>query len=512
MRCLLFLLIALMTTSAQSRRPRIAIGGILHESNSFASTPTDLAAFQRSELRRGNEIAREWADSNHEVAGYLEGAGKYGFEPVPLMVAQATPAGPVTDSALDGFVEELMGGVRQARADGLLLALHGAMVTPNHPHADAEVVRRLRMAFGADFPIVVTHDFHANVPPEIVEHSTALVTYKQNPHVDQRERGLKAAEIMAGIVSGKVRPTQAIGKPAMLYNIRFQYTSVEPLAPIVEETRRLEQQPKILAASVAGGYQYADVPYVGPAVVVVTDNDPALAKREAQRLSDMLWATRDRLRLSLPDAKAAVREAMASDRSPVVLVDMGDNVGGGSAADSTFVLSELLEQKAQGWAMVIADPEAVQRAVNAGVGNRFEAAVGGKTDRMHGSPVRVSGAVKLLHDGTYIETEKRHGGQRYHDQGLSAVIEVDGGTRDVPNLLMLTSKREMPFSLHQLISCGVYPERQKILVVKAAIAYRAAYEPIAGRIIEADTPGVTAVNPKRFEWKRARRPLFGLDE
>jgi microcystin degradation protein MlrC len=162
--------------------------------------------------------------------------------------------------------------------------------------------------------------------------------------------------------------------------------------------------------------------------------------------------------------------------------------------------------------MVIADPEAVQRAVNAGVGNRFEAAVGGKTDRMHGSPVRVSGAVKLLHDGKYIETEKRHGGQRYHDQGLSAVIEVDGGTRDVPNLLMLTSKREMPFSLHQLISCGVYPERQKILVVKAAIAYRAAYEPIAGRIIEADTPGVTAVNPKRFEWKRARRPLFGLDE
>jgi len=287
---------------------------------------------------------------------------------------------------------------------------------------------------------------------------------------------------------------------------------VEPLAPIVEETRRLENQPKILAASVAGGYQYADVPYVGPAVVVVTDNDPDLAKREAQRLSDMLWATRDRLRLNLPDAKAAVKQARASDRTPAVLVDMGDNVGGGSAADSTFVLTELLEQKAQGWVMVIADPEAVQQAVKAGVGNRFETAVGGKTDRMHGSPARVSGLVKSLHDGKYIETDKRHGGQRYHDQGLTAVIEVDGGTRDVPNLLILTSKREMPFSLHQLISCGVYPERQKILVVKAAIAFRAAYEPVAGRIIEVDTPGVTAVNPKRFEWKRARRPLFGLEE
>jgi microcystin degradation protein MlrC len=126
--------------------------------------------------------------------------------------------------------------------------------------------------------------------------------------------------------------------------------------------------------------------------------------------------------------------------------------------------------------------------------------------------VLVRGRVKSLYDGKYIETEPRHGGQRYHDQGLSAVIQVEGSTEDAPNLLLLTTKREMPFSLHQLISAGIYPERQKILVVKAAIAYRAAYEPIAGRIIEVDTPGVTAVNPNRFEWKKARRPLFGLDQ
>jgi microcystin degradation protein MlrC len=153
----------------------------------------------------------------------------------------------------------------------------------------------------------------------------------------------------------------------------------------------------------------------------------------------------------------------------------------------------------------------VGQAARAGIGGEFRAEVGGKTDKLHGEPVPVRGHVRALHDGKYIETETRHGGQRYHDQGLSAVIEVEGGTRDLPNLLLLTSRREMPFSLHQLISVGIYPERQKILVVKAAIAYRAAYEPIAGQIIEVDTPGVTAVNPKRFEWKRARRPLFGLD-
>jgi microcystin degradation protein MlrC len=512
MRSLAFFVFTFMIASAQSHRPRIAIGGMLHESNSFAAKPTGMAAFQASHIHRGEAIVREWSQSNHEVAGYLEGASVFDFEPVPLMVVQATPGGPVTDDTLNAFVEELIRGVKAAKADGLLLALHGAMVTPKHPHADAEFVRRMRAALGPRFPIVVTHDFHANVPPEIVELSTALVTYKQNPHVDQRDRGRKAAEIVSGVARGKLRPTQAIVKPPMLYNIRFQNTNVEPLKPIVDETLRLEKQPKILAASVSGGYQYADVPYVGPSAVVVTDNDPELAKREAQRLSDMLWNTRDKLKLNLPDARRAVGEAIASDKAPVVLVDMGDNVGGGSAADSTFVLTELLEQKAQGWVMVIADPGAVEIAVKAGVGKPFAAQVGGKTDDLHGGPVLVKGVVKSLHDGKYMETEKRHGGARYLDQGLTAVIQVDGSTRELSNLLMLTTKRQTPFSLHQLISCGIYPERQKILVVKAAIAYRAAYEPIAGRIIETDTPGVTAVNPKRFTWKQARRPLFGLDE
>ena len=215
----------------------------------------------------------------------------------------------------------------------------------SYPHGDAEVVRRLREVFGPDFPIVVTHDFHANVSTEIVKLSTALITYKENPHIDTWERGIQAAQVMSGIVRGKTKPTQAIAKPPMLYNIVFQYTKREPLLPIVEESRRLEQNPKILAVSVSGGYQYADAPEVGPSVIVVTDNDPELAKREAERLSAMLWATRDRIKLNLPDAAAAVRQAVNSDKFPVVLIDMGDNVGGGSAGDSTFVLDELLSRR-----------------------------------------------------------------------------------------------------------------------------------------------------------------------
>jgi microcystin degradation protein MlrC len=159
---------------------------------------------------------------------------------------------------------------------------------------------------------------------------------------------------------------------------------------------------------------------------------------------------------------------------------------------------------------VLADPQAVQLAAKAGIGGAFDSRVGGKTDKLHGTPVRVRGKVKSLHDGKWVEPEVRHGVHRYYDQGLTAVIEADGSTADLPNLLMLTTLRQVPFSLHQLISCGVYPQRQKMIVVKAAIAYRAAYEPIAGRIIEVDTPGTTAINPKRFKYTKARRPLVGL--
>jgi len=491
-------------------KPRTGIAGVLHESNTFAARPTTYADFS---VARGAQIVEEWGKSNHEVGGFLEGAAHHGFEPYPLLVAQATPSGPVTDDALDRLSGELIDRLAAApKLDGLLLALHGAMVAASHPHGDVEFLRRVRAAIGPDFPIVVTHDFHGNIAAELVERSTALVTYQTCPHIDQQPRGRKAAEILARILSGELQPTQALAKPPMIYNIRFQNTSAAPLGPVVEASRALERDGTVVAASVAGGYQYADVPAIGPSVVVVTNNDLARARSEADRLSAMLWATRDQLVLDLPDAAEAVRRALAADRFPVVLVDMGDNIGGGSAGDSTFLLAELLRQRAMGWFEAVADPEAVAGAAKAGVGQAFEMSVGGKTDRLHGDPLPIRGRVKSLHDGGFVETEVRHGGQRYLDQGLTAVVELEGGTRDFPNLLMLTTRRQPPFSLHQLISCGVYPQRQKILVVKAAIAFRAAYEPVAGCIIEVDTGGATAVNPARFEWKRARAGLFGMPQ
>lgn len=511
-RAWLALVAGTVSLVGQTMEPRIAVGGILHESNTFSSDLTDLDDFRGRSLRRGPEIRDEYVDSQHEIGGYIEGAQALGLDLVFTVVGNATPAGPVTDRAFDTLTAELIERLRRAGPlDGLLLALHGAMVVESHPDGDAEVLRRLRLALGNDLPIVVTHDAHANVAPMEIELSTALVLYKEVPHVDQRERGMHAAEIMAKIVNEGVRPAQAIEKPPLLYNILFHNTNREPMLPLVQEARRLEQEnPRILAVSVPVGYQYADVPHMGPSVVVVTDGDPDLAQAEATRLADMMWEHRKVMKLNLPDAAEAVKQAIAEPNTPVVLVEMGDNIGGGSAGDSTAVLEELVNQGARGYVSAMFDPDAVRYATEIGIGGDFDLMVGGKSDDLHGPPVRIRGEVKLIYDGQYVETAIRHGGRRYLDQGLTVVIHAEGSTADLPNVVLLNSKRHTPFSLGQLTSAGVVPERQKILVVKAAVAFRAAYEPIAGTIIEVDTPGLTAVNPNRFTYERVRPDLFGL--
>jgi microcystin degradation protein MlrC len=508
--------LSVLLVSAQSHPPLIAIGGVMHETDTFNPAKTDLADFEvglaeGQGILRGDELIKAEENGSTIVSGYIEGARRFGVKLYPTILAGPQTGGIVTDRAFNTLVAELIDRLKSApKLDGVLLCLHGTMVAESYPHADAEVVRRVREALGKSIPIVVTHDFHANVSPEIVQLSTALNTVKDCPHLDTKERGIQAVKIMADTVSGKVKPVQAIAKPPMVYNLIFQDTFHGPFKEFADESRRLEKNPKILAVSIPGGYQWADIPAMGPSVIVVTDNDPELAKREAQRLSDMLWASRTKLTLDLPNPATAVKLAMESDKFPVVLLDNGDNVGGGSPGDSTFILKELLRQKARGWVVTIADRQATEVAFRDGVGKPFDQEIGGKTDKLHGEPVRVRGRVKSLHDGKFVEPENRHGGYRYWDMGLTAVIEEESSTRDLPSLLLLTMKRTMPNSLHSLISNGVYPQREKILVAKGTIAPLAAYEPIAARLIQVDVPGVTAVNPARFTYKNVRRPLWGI--
>jgi microcystin degradation protein MlrC len=187
-----------------------------------------------------------------------------------------------------------------------------------------------------------------------------------------------------------------------------------------------------------------------------------------------------------------------------VLVDVGDNLGAGTPGDGTVLLAELLRQQAQGALVLLCDSEAITACIDAGVGQRVVTRVGAKCDRHHGEPVEISGKVRLLSDGVYRNIGPMRDGI-VEDQGRTAVVSVDGV------LLVLTERRMPMWNLQQLRALGIEPRTLRIIVVKAAIAYRAAYGPIARHIIEVDTPGLAAADIRRFDYKRLERPIYPLD-
>jgi len=210
-------------------KPIIGVAGISHESNSFNIDKTGLEDFK---VRIGKNI-KERSDrffasrtSKTIIAGYIEGARLFGMDLFPTIVTGATPKGPVTDQAFDAMMKDIRSDLTSGlKLQGILLNLHGAMIAESYPSGDEEIVRRVRETFGKEMPIVVTHDFHANITPKMIEHSTVLITFKKNPHLDTYERGLQAAEIMSKIVLGEVKPVKSIVKTPMVYNIAFQTRS-----------------------------------------------------------------------------------------------------------------------------------------------------------------------------------------------------------------------------------------------------------------------------------------------
>ncbi len=487
---------------------RAGVLGFLHESNTFLDVPTTYEHFASTSLTRGPAMLERWRGSHHELGGMFAAAEECGLEVVPCMATFAVPSGAITEEAYERLTGELLDSVRSALPlDGLLVALHGATVSTGYPDADGELLRRLRQVVGPDLPVMLTLDLHANVSQAMVRHSTAIVAYRSNPHLDQEQRGHEAARLLARTLAGKIRPVQALEAPPFFVQISRQYTSAEPASWLYSDLEDVLQWPGILSASVAMGFYYADVEEMGTSFLAVADGDQALARRAARWMAERAWKRRHEYQGNLPEPASAVREAAASTRKPVVLMDVGDNVGAGSPGDSTILLAELLRQRVPNGLVILYDPASVEQCVEAGVRAEIELTVGATTDRLHGDPVSIRGVVRTLSDGVFVETQVRHGGWGRLDQGITAVVETAER-----HTIVLTSRRMAPMSLEQILSLGIHPERKDILIVKGVVAPRAAYQPVAGEIVLVGTPGVTSDNPRHFQYARRRQPLFPLEE
>ena len=483
---------------------RVAIGGIWHETNGFAAGLTGLADFRAYQYAEGRELLDRYRGTGTELGGMIAAAQECGFELLPTLFAAAVPSATIARSALDALCADI--GKRLAAAgpvEGMLLVLHGAAAAEGIDDADAFVLERIREVLPRPLPIAATFDFHANLSEAMVTGADVLVGYDTFPHVDMAERGAEAARHLARMLESTGRPARALAKVPLLSVPQKQATDREPARSIMAALHDIEKRPDIWCGSVALGFPYADAPHLGASVLVYAD-EVASARQAAEGLAAEIWSRRESFDIALVDPDAAVSAALGHPRWPVVLVDPADNVGGGSAGDGTVILESLVRHRARDAVVVIADPEAVAVAVAAGEGGTFDAPVGARADDRHGSPLPVRGTVTRLGDGRYVHKGSYMTGYET-SMGQCAVVDAEGIR------ILLTSRRTMPFDAEQLRCMGLEPAEQRIIVVKSASAWRAAFESVARHIIFVDTPGVCASNLEHFEYRRRPVPAYPLE-
>ena len=516
---------------------RVAILGISHETNTFSIVPATYEEFEKVHILRGEEIFDQFADSQYTISGYIQGAEELGFDIVPLMYAVTGPIGTITKDAYDRLSSEMLGMLRdQGPWDAVLLPNHGAAVSEEFPDMDGEFTRAVREIVGPDVPVGITLDMHANISKDTVANTDVCVVWRTCPHLDTKLRGRKTADLIYRTVRGEINPVQHIEMPPMLVNIVKQFTGQEPMKSLVDECIAANEIPKVLDTSISEGYPYSDVEEMGMSWITITDGDHELAEKVSQDLAASAWTRRvdlnrpvpsvaDALRQAeeryvgpkpegvenyLPDDGSALAEAEQSDHShlgPIVLMDVGDNIGGGSSAGSTHILKVAKEMGIEGYLQSLYDPESVEACVVAGVGAELALDVGGKTDDMHGEPVHVVGTVSVIDDGPYEETRPTHGGFRFYNDGKRVLFNTTDGMT-----ILLTSQRSGNTAREQMYSMGINPEDYRIIVAKGVSSPRPAYQPIAAEIIIVNSPGVTSADLNTFEFHNRRIPLYPFEE
>ncbi len=492
---------------------RIVTGGIAQETNTFQWQPTTLADFSRvgfGTLVRGQEIL-DLEGTGTVYGGAVPEARRLGVELIPTTYGTVMPGGRVSHEAFALLRNEIVAGIEAALpVDGVFLVLHGAMALEDHDDAEGQLLAAVRAVVGPDFPIVSPLDLHTNLSDEMMAISDGFVGYKEYPHTDMPNTAIEALRILVAMVRGETRPTMAYTElPLIVPNQSMVTTWQSPLKIAIDRARQIEGLEGVLSATVLGGFPFADVPFTGVSTIVVTDNDPALAKKYADELAAICWQCRADFAIHPMAIDAAIAEALAGDEGSVyVLADISDSGASGTAGDGAEILRGLIAAGARSAAVAqIMDADAVAACIAAGVGQEITLTIGGKHDRLHGEPVEITGMIKLIHEGSFLIGGVMGGGTMA-SRGRTVVVEV-GGPGGIE--LQLTEYRGHPHDLNFFRAFGIEPTQRRILVLKSAAHFRAAFEPIATKVIEIDAPGISSPKLDTFDYVRLRRPIYPLD-
>jgi microcystin degradation protein MlrC len=488
---------------------RVLTARFMHETNTFSRVATDMAMIRRRDFHLENEIPAAFRGTRSAFGATFEAADKYGWTLVHPVSANPNPSGIVTDAAFEEITGIVLGAIdAKGPVDGVLLHLHGAMVSQSHEDAEGELLTRLRRRLGAAVPIVVTLDLHANVTRRMAENANALIAYRTYPHIDQYERAWQAAELLQRAMRGEVRPQTVIARRPMIYGLDHGRTQRGPMAELIARGEAIERRGEALVVSVCAGFSRANIYDVGPSVTVTVDGEGARGQAIAEEFMDYAWQTRDFTTvkmLAVDQAVALARAGQPGDK-PLVIADYTDNPGGGGYGDATALLKGLVEGGVDSVAFhAICDPEAVADGMRAGVGAKTALTLGGKTDpAMGGSPLSLSGEVVCLTNGRFIAYGPMGGGVE-RNYGPSMVFRVGG-----IDIIVITNNGQA-VDLAQFTSLGVDPTRYRTVAVKSMQHFRAAFEPIAREVILVDTGALCSeiYTPELFT--KVRRPVWPLD-
>jgi microcystin degradation protein MlrC len=497
---------------ARSDKVRIVTGTISHETNTFSNIPTNLDEFGKQTITLGDDIPKRFEGTSSIEAAYLEASRRHGFELIWTVWASAIPGGLIPRETFDWIEGKLLDGIKNAgEIDGVLLHLHGSAVVDGIPDAEGRVLEDVRKLVGPDIPIVSTLDLHSLNTQQMMDNATLLIGYDTYPHVDPDERATEVADNLMRIIRGAIKPTGALEKPPLWTPLQSQVTSRDdtPMRRLMDRAWEIEKDPKVISASCFAGFPFADVHHLGLSTMVYTDGDPDLARGYAEELSKLAWDMHNQWLVHPTPVDEAVKQAIEAPEGPVILADIADSGAGGTSGDATEVLREMLEQGARsGVVCSISDQEAIDEAVEAGVGATLTMKIGGKRDKFHGDPVEVTGKVKLIHDGEFVRKGPMMTGA-LQTVGKTVVLEI-GGIGGIE--VMLTEHRAHPNDLEYFRAFGIEPTDRKMLVLKSAAHYRAAFDPIAKLTIEVDAPGLTSPDFHRFDFKKIRRPMYPFDD
>ena len=482
----------------------------MHETNMFNPVPTGLKNFKAKELLFGSEIITARRGTNTETGGFIEGLEIAGIGIVPSVLTSATPGGVVSERAFNVFMDSVLDTLSTNTVDGILLCLHGAMVTEHSDDGEGLLLEKINKYTGGNIPVVITLDFHAVLTPEMAKYTNGIIIYRTYPHMDLSERGMEASILMNRILSGEINPVTAVVKQPLLIGPPHNVLPSDmPMKKVMDKARFYEQSnPSIIAACPSQGFMQQDVPYAGTGVAVTVDRDIELAIKTAEQLGRMMFDARHDFIIDLPEPAEAVEMALISKNYPVAIADSGDNIGGGTPGDGTALLQEILKQGVDSAFVQLCDPEAAKYASDSGIGSTITIDVGGKSSQVYGPPVSVTGKVRAITDGIYTNRSgKGYCAGVIDNMGLSARIDCGGLT------LIVTSLPVSPNNLMHANSIGVYPEDYRITVCKGGLAFREAYKPpVTNSHIVCDTPGYSSSNLKNFNFKKIPRPIFPLDD